>query len=114
MLVHIDLNPNPYFEEFLKGLNEQNFRFYASDIQEKLGLNKLSELDESIRRAMSACRSQQLPLDEHFKPIYRCQEQKVILDWKLSVLGYGMVLLNSNPAHPLVGRLQLSLLQAEL
>lgn len=113
MLVHIDLNQHSSIEEFLKGINERNLHFYASDLQQRLGLKALSEVEEAVRRAMNACRSQRLPLEEHFKPIYRCQESKTILDWKLSGLGYGMVLLNSNPAHPLVSQLQLSLLHKE-
>lgn len=111
MLVQIIQPENRYIEDFLKGVSELNFRFYASEIQQMLGFTNITGIEEAVRRAMNACRSQRLPLSEHFKPVYRCEEKKVILDWKLSEFGYCLVLINSDPAHPAVSRFQLTLLQ---
>lgn len=111
MLVQINQTDNFYIEEFLKGLRELNFHFYASEIQQTLGLYSLADMEEAVRRAMNSCRSQQFPLHEHFKPVYRCQEKKVILDWKLSELAYCLVLMNSDPAHPAVSQFQFTLLR---
>lgn len=111
MLVQINQPENIYIEEFLQSVNELNFRFYVSEIQQMLGYTSLAEMDEAVRRAMNVCRGQRLPLQEHFKPVYRCEEKKVILDWRLSEFGYCLVLVNSDPAHPAVGHFQISLLQ---
>ncbi len=111
MLMQIDQPGNIYIEEFLQGVAELNFRFYVSEIRQTAGLAGQAETEEAIRRAMDACRSQQLPLNEHFKPVYRCEEKKVILDWKLSELAWCLVMLNANPANPVVGQFQLTLLQ---
>ena len=111
MLVQVNYPANSSFEEFLRGVQDRKLRYYASELQLALGLNHVGELTEAVKRAMRACQSQQLPLNEHFKAIYRCQEQGLILDWKLSELGYSMVLLNSDPAYPLVARMQLELIR---
>lgn len=111
MLVQINYPANPYFEEFLKGVQDRKLRYYASDLQEKLGFEQFSQLAEAVRLAMRACRSQQIPLGEHFKAIYRCRERGMVQDWKLSGLGYGMLILNSNAGNPFVARLQLELIR---
>lgn len=111
MLVQIDFQTNSYFEEFLRGVQNRELRFYASDLLAALELNRINELADAVKRAMRACQSQKLPLDDHFKAIYRCQEHDLILDWKLSGLGYSMVLLNSDPACPLVAQMQLELIR---
>lgn len=111
MLVRIDWTENPYFEEFVQGLHDRNLQYYASDIQQLLSMLEFKQLDEPIRRAMEVCRREGISLDEHFKPIYRCKESNTLRDWKLSGLGYCLVMLNCNPAHPAVARMQLSLVQ---
>lgn len=111
MLVQIEYQTNPYFEEFLRGVQNKELRYYASDLQAALELSHISELADAVKRAMRACQSQQLSIDDHFKAIYRCQEHDLILDWKLSGLGYSMVLLNSDPAYPLVAQMQLELIR---
>ena len=110
MLVQIDYEANPFFEEFLRGVQDRQLLFYASDLRQELGL-PMGELTDAVKRAMAACKSQQLSLEGHFKPIYRCQERSLVLDWKLSGLGYSMVLLNSNPVYPAVARMQLELVR---
>lgn len=114
MLVRIDWTENPFFEEFLQGLHNRNLHFYASDVQQLLNMMDFSQLEEPIRRAMEVCRREGVPLEEHFKPIYRCQESNTLRDWKLSDLGYCLVILNCNPAHPTVARMQLALVQKGL
>lgn len=111
MLVQIDYPANPCFEEFLRGVQDSRLCYYASDLQEELGFKQISQLAEAVKLAMRACRSQQIPLEEHFKVIYRCRERGIVQDWKLSGLGYGMLILNSNSANPLVAQLQLELIR---
>lgn len=111
MLMQINQTGNIYIEDFLQGVSELNFRFYVSEIQQSAGLAGQAETEEAVRRAMDACRTQQLPLNEHFKPVYRCEEKKVILDWKLSELAWCLVMINANPANPAISRFQLALLQ---
>lgn len=113
MLAQIELNQktNPHFEEFLHSLQERRLRFYASELQQTLELPELQQLEDALNRAMDACRSQQMELAEHFKPIYRCEETQIIRDWKLSPLAWCLVLVNANPAHPEVARMQLTLIQ---
>jgi hypothetical protein len=112
MLVRIDiLQENPAFLAFLSGVQESHLHYRASQIQERLGYTHLNQLEEAIRRAMAACRAQGLPLEEHFKPVYCSMEHDLQRDWRLSSLAYALVLLNSDPAHPEVARLQFSLLK---
>lgn len=111
MLVRIDWTESPSFEAFVQGLHERNLQYYCSDIQELLDITDFHQLEEPIRRAMEVCRREEIALEEHFKPIYRCRESNTLRDWKLSGLGYCLVLLNCSPSHPTVARMQLALVQ---
>jgi hypothetical protein len=111
MLLRLEWTENPYFEEFVRGVHERNLRYYASDIQQILGLMAFEQLEEPIRRAMQVCRSEGLQADDHFKPVYRCKESNTLRDWKLSTLGYCLVMLNCNPVHPTVARMQMALVR---
>lgn len=113
MLVHIEVEQysNPHFEDFLHSLQERKLRYYASELQKLLDMPYLIELEDALRRAMDACRSQQLELAEHFKPVYRCEDTGVLKDWKLSPLAWCLVLINANPKNPEVARMQLALIR---
>ncbi|AHM60385.1 hypothetical protein D770_10640 [Flammeovirgaceae bacterium 311] len=114
MLVHIEAEQqynNQHFESFLHSLQESKLRYYASELQQLLDQPGLAELEEALRRAMDVCRSQHLELAEHFKPVYRCEETGVVKDWKLSPLAWCLVLINANPMHPEVSRMQLALIR---
>lgn len=113
MLVHIDVEQtrNPHFAEFLASLQERKLRYYASELQKILELSSLHLLEEALQRAMKVCRTQQLELAEHFKPVYRCEEEGVVKDWKLSPLAWCLVMLNADPGNPEVAHMQLALLK---
>lgn len=115
MLIRIDvLQENAAFRAFLEGVQDQKLTYTASELQDMLGYRQLKQLDEAVRRAMAVCRAQHLPLEEHFKPVYCSMEHDLQRDWRLSPLAYALVLLNADPAHPEVARLQLRLLKQSL
>lgn len=114
MLVQINTMENPWIEEFLQGVRNRKLLYYASDIQQMLETEGEIQLKNAVQRAMDACRSQGLPLSDHFKSVYRCQEMAVLKDWKLSGLAWCLVLLNYSPSHPAVARMQLTLLNKGL
>lgn len=113
MLVHLETDQynSPYFEDFLQSLQERKLRLYASELKSVLEIPLMSQLEEALHRAMSVCRSQQLELAEHFKPIYRCEETGVVKDWKLSPMAWYLVMINSDPSCPEVARMQLALIR---
>lgn len=113
MLVRLETEHyiSPFFEDFLQSLQERKLRLYASELKSVLEIPLLSQLEEALQRAMNVCRSQQLELAEHFKPIYRCEETGVVKDWKLSPTAWYLVMLNADPVCPEVARMQLTLIR---
>jgi hypothetical protein len=99
------------FEAFLEGLRNQRLKYYASELQQVLELDSITELADSVNRAISACQTQKVVIDDHFQPIYRCEETQLIHDWKLSPFAYCLVMMNANPAHSQVARFQFQLVQ---
>lgn len=115
MLIRIDVfQENPAFRAFLEGVQDQKLKYTASELQEMLGYVELKQLEDAVRRAMAVFRAQHLPIEEHFKAVYCNIEHDLQRDWRLSPLAYALVLLNADPAHPEVARLQLRLLSQSL
>jgi hypothetical protein len=92
--------------------DESGLRYFASDAAQEMGFSGPEELQEAVLRAGNLCLAQGLPLKQNFKRIYRCTENGVYCDWKLSVLAYRLVCLNGYTLNPRVAALQVKLLSA--
>ncbi|WP_299210204.1 hypothetical protein [uncultured Dokdonia sp.] len=94
---------------FLDLYHRLNMRFWASDLLEK-GLSP-KQINEAVRTAIKIANSSGLETRKHFKPMFNGTREGVIQDCKLSLLGYGLVLLNADSDLSVVGTFQVSLLE---
>ena len=96
-------------EQFRSTIHERNLRFLASELMDRHLMDYL-EIQRAIKRAMIVCKTLDLPIEAHFKPLYVSRSGQVLCDWKLSDLGRKLVLINGNPANPFVAMLQKELI----
>ena len=97
------------FEQFMEVLFDSDLHFLASELS-IYGITSGPETEIAIKRAMKICNSTHQNVRQHFKPVILCKDGTLQRDWKLSPLARKLVLLNANPSNPLVGRLQMELL----
>ncbi len=98
--------------EFIDAVIDSNMRHYATEIIEMVEMGKEDELIEAMRRAQEACRIMNIPIDKHFKKVYRDNpDHRVICDYKLSPLAFGLVCINANPSNKNIARIQIEMIK---
>ena len=98
-----------------EAINNQNLIFNARSLAD-MGFATHAEISAAVERAIRVCSHNGLPIKEHFKPIYIADynSHTVSRDWKLSKLAYTLVMINGTCDNPMVGRLQLEILNKYL
>jgi hypothetical protein len=96
--------------EFIDAVIDSNMRHYASEIIEMVEMGHEEELLRAMQRAQDACRAMDIPIDKHFKKVYRESHQNVICDYKLSPLAFGLICINANPANKNIARIQIEMI----
>jgi hypothetical protein len=76
-----------------------------------MGFNSVEELDDSVKRGMELCLSAGIPIKGNFHRVYKCFDDGLTRDWKLSVLAYQLVCLNGKSFNPNVARLTIQLIK---
>lgn len=84
----------------------------ASDLLDKGLLPK--QINNAVSSALSAAKSSGLDIREHFKPVFSGMDKEIVLDCKLSHLGYGLAMMNADVELSVVGDFQISVLNAYL
>ena len=82
-------------------------RFLGSDLMQALGYESWERFSEALASAMRGCAALGFPLHHHFQPVFRCEDNGLIRDVKLSVLGCCFVTIHAEPALPPVAHAQL-------
>jgi hypothetical protein len=100
-------NKGDAIEHFIDMFYTKNLTFLASDLLDK-GV-ELKDLNKSLNKAMTAAKTLDLEISHHFKPIYTQKNNHILEDFKLSKIGFVLVMINCNPKNKLIANLQLSL-----
>jgi hypothetical protein len=97
--------------EFIDAVIDSNMRHYASEIIEIVEIGREEELLEALKRAQDACRVLNIPLDKHFKKVYRESKHNIVCDYKLSPLAFGLICINANPVNKNIARIQIEMIK---
>jgi len=106
------LKLSPELDSFIEALRDKELSFKASGLIEA-GIDTHDALQNVIERAMLTCTVSGIDVSEHFKRIFisNSNGDPVVQDWMLSKFAYILVILNSNPANPTVGKIQIQLVR---
>ncbi len=91
---HLD----PIIEMFVSGMNELNYRYYASELLLKMMHSADFNPDVSIRKAIAILKLTGLPVHNHISCIYRSDIHGIKRDWKLSELACSLIIISQDPA----------------
>ena len=70
----------------------------------------MGEFHKSLARAVHACQSTDIPVEDNFRALYWDIGQGLFPDWKMSELGAGLFIVNSETDKPQVAKAQMTLL----
>ena len=112
-LTIIQTRTSPVVDEFSEKMAALNLLHYASEAAMEMEFDSLEELHESVKHAMELCMSAGIPIKGNFQRVYKCFEDGLTYDWKLSLLAYRLVCLNGKSSNPMVARLMIQLIKNE-
>jgi antitoxin component of RelBE/YafQ-DinJ toxin-antitoxin module len=112
-LMHIDqLNiDNRSIFGFMDAVIDNELKHYASDLFPELDMSDEEAFNTSLHRAKQVCITMKLPIDKHFKKIYRTSNNRVYCDYKLSHTAYLLVGINGDVRHEKVAQIQMELVK---
>lgn len=97
-------------DNFRENLLYGELRYFASELSD-YGLTDPDALETAVHRAMQVCDTMGIRPESNFRPVYSFKNGTITPDWRLSVLGRKLVLLNSSPCNPYVAMLQMRLIE---
>ena len=109
LVLYEDIPVSKAFNEFIEALEASDLRFLSTDLLQYFGFEDEHQADHAIYRAINACISLDIPHHRHFRHIYLIHEHEVERAWRLSAFGCYLTLVNEDPSHPLVARMQAAL-----
>ena len=109
LILYEDTPVSEAFMEFIEALETSDLRYLSKDLLHHFGFDDEHSIDQAILRAINACISLDIPYHHHFRHIYLIQGREIEHAWRLSALGCYLTLVNEDPSHPLVARMQAAL-----
>jgi len=91
-------------------MNELNYRYYASDLLNRLMRTEDFDLEASVRKAIAILRITGVPVQQHICCIYRSANQYTQRDWKLSELACSLIIISAEPVNREIKSVQESFL----
>ncbi|HYW94292.1 MAG TPA: hypothetical protein VE870_01745 [Bacteroidales bacterium] len=82
---------NPAINRFIERVNALRYRYYASELLDRLVREPDFDLEEAVRKAIVICKLTGIPVQNHFRAVYRSEYRGIARDWKLSELACGIV-----------------------
>lgn len=100
----------PEMEFFIDRMNDLNYRYYASDLLQKLIHSTDFDLDSSIRKTIAILKLTGNSVQNHISRVYRSEFPGVRCDWKLSELACSLIILSYESSNKDIEEAQHALL----
>ena len=95
-----------------KLFEEESFehKIYASELISLMHFENWTDIQTAYDRAVSVLEKAQIPLEKHFRSVYRVSDEGLTKDLKLSPLAARLLVVNSNADNSTVAKVQVKLL----
>lgn len=94
---------------FVNAVVDNQLKHYASDLFPELQLKDEETFNISLMRAQQVCATLDLPIEHHFKKIYRTDGNRIYCDYRLSHAAYVLIGINGDVNHIKVANIQMEL-----
>ncbi len=95
--------------DFIVALVDTQLKHYASDLFPELEVVDETIFNSSLTRAQQVCTTLNLPLNKHFRKIYRTSGDQIYCDYRLSHTAYLLVGINGDVESKKVAQIQMEL-----
>lgn len=101
---------DPIIELFISRMNDLNYRYYASELLNRLMHTDDFDFDAAVRKAIAILRLTQIPVQQHFLCIYRSDAGGTRRDWKMSELACSLIIMSAEPTRKEIMEMQFALM----
>lgn len=103
------------FEAFEEAVDFKSLRYSPSSLM-KLGFEDEAAINMAVNRAIRICKGLDINPRKHFRPYYKVDlvSRQTSREWRVSKMGFYLVLCNGETRNPYVGAFQLKLLRKVL
>lgn len=103
---------NEVLESFEEALDFNTLQ-YSLEALEQFGFEDLDSIQTAVGRAIRVCKGLGIEPRKHFRYYYSVdlQSREACRQWRVSKLGFYLVLCNGEPVNPYVGSFQLYILR---
>lgn len=100
------------FEAFEEAMEFSELRYPLAALQQ-YGFEDEAAIYTALNRAIRICKSLEVDPRKHFRPYFTAggRGMPALREWRVSKLGYYLVLCNGEPDNPYVGAFQMELLK---
>ncbi len=104
--------PQPSLEAFLEAYEYSGLQ-YSSKRLLRYGFDTREAIETALQRAVCICKSRGIPVKKHFRYFYQVDmvNRQVSREWRMSKLGYYLLLCNGAPGNPYVAAFQMEMLR---
>ncbi len=99
---------NERLKRFTEQVEDMEKVYLASNLL-SCGFEDMLKVKQAIDRTIALLESIAFPRRPHISAIYFSDNGQLVCDWKLSALGWELVLINGEPTNPFVAEAQLKL-----
>lgn len=85
-------------DEFREAIIFQKCPYYASDSLD-YDMEGIPSMEDTVQHSLQIFSTLDIPITEHFYPIYRCGADSVYKDWKLSPLARVYMFVEGDPEN---------------
>jgi len=97
---------SPALEDFIDKVNTLRYRYYASELMERLLASPDFDLELEVRKALAICKLAEIPVQKHFRCVYRYGRSGLTRDWKLSELASSIIIVSHDSPDKEIRELQ--------
>jgi hypothetical protein len=101
---------DPVIESFFSRINDLNYRYYASELLNRLMQSEDFNFEASVRKAIAILRLTGVPVQEHFSCIYRSADRGMRRDWKMTELACSLMIISARAENQEIEEIQQALL----
>ncbi|MBF0431357.1 MAG: hypothetical protein HQK83_08770 [Fibrobacteria bacterium] len=95
-----------FLDEFEDAKAALACRFYAADLMRFLEYDDKGQFYTVVQKALTSCTLTQMPVCQHFRPIYISGTHGIYIDYRLSIMACRLIIMNADSNRHAVAKAQ--------
>ena len=103
-----------YYRDFIRRLVESRMKFYTSQIFDLLEMETQRQFVDAFEKAIETLKLADIPVEHHIQPVYADMYGKIITDYRVTPLVFGLIGMYVDPANTHIAKFKIELIKSFL